>query len=154
MRFDILDFFVHLFILHTDVSNEHCYFQDLLHYLPLLYSLLHRIIEMNNNSPPLTFKRFETIVSRLELPRRPLPPITRQQMDKCCTKIADNHDQLYSIPSLEELGMIVFPFCTFCSCSYLRPVGTRYLNLFSWYAGDIQESRCDYVYQWLLWFDK
>lgn len=60
---------------------------------------------MNNNSPPLTFKRFQTIVSRLELPRRPLPPVTQQQMDKCCTKIADNHDQLYSIPSLEELGM-------------------------------------------------
>uniref|UniRef100_A0A8P4KEY0 Cryptochrome circadian regulator 2 n=1 Tax=Dicentrarchus labrax TaxID=13489 RepID=A0A8P4KEY0_DICLA len=68
-----------------------------------LYNL-DRIIEMNNNSPPLTFKRFQTIVSRLELPRRPLPPITQQQMDKCRTKIADNHDQLYSIPSLEELG--------------------------------------------------
>ncbi|XP_041794067.1 cryptochrome-2-like [Chelmon rostratus] len=68
-----------------------------------LYNL-DRIIEMNNNSPPLTFKRFQTIVSRLELPRRPLPPVTQQQMDKCHTKIADNHDQLYSIPSLEELG--------------------------------------------------
>ncbi|XP_054475246.1 cryptochrome-2-like isoform X2 [Anoplopoma fimbria] len=68
-----------------------------------LYNL-DRIIEANNNSPPLTFKRFQTIVGRLELPRRPLPPITQQQMDKCPTKIADNHDQLYSIPSLEELG--------------------------------------------------
>uniref|UniRef100_A0A7N6FHA9 Photolyase/cryptochrome alpha/beta domain-containing protein n=1 Tax=Anabas testudineus TaxID=64144 RepID=A0A7N6FHA9_ANATE len=68
-----------------------------------LYNL-DRIIEMNNNNPPLTFKRFQTIVSRLELPRRPLLPVTQQQMDKCCTKIADNHDQLYSIPSLEELG--------------------------------------------------
>uniref|UniRef100_A0A8C5I628 Cryptochrome-2-like n=1 Tax=Gouania willdenowi TaxID=441366 RepID=A0A8C5I628_GOUWI len=68
-----------------------------------LYNL-DRIIEMNNNSPPLTFKRFQTIVSRLELPRRPMPPITQQQMDKCHTKISDNHDQLYSIPSLEELG--------------------------------------------------
>ncbi|XP_018559545.1 cryptochrome-2 [Lates calcarifer] len=68
-----------------------------------LYNL-DRIIEMNNNSPPLTFKRFQTIVSRLELPRRPLLPVTLQQMDKCHIKIADNHDQLYSIPSLEELG--------------------------------------------------
>ncbi|XP_072242827.1 cryptochrome-2 isoform X1 [Leuresthes tenuis] len=68
-----------------------------------LYNL-DRIIEMNNNSPPLTFKRFQTIVSRLELPRRALPTITAQQMDRCHTKIADNHDQLYSIPSLEELG--------------------------------------------------
>ncbi|XP_060892363.1 cryptochrome-2-like [Labrus mixtus] len=68
-----------------------------------LYNL-DRIIEMNNNSPPLTFKRFQTIVNRLELPRRPLPPISQQQMDKCHAKIADNHDQLYGIPSLEELG--------------------------------------------------
>lgn len=61
---------------------------------------------MNNNSPPLTFKRFQTIVSRLELPRRPLPSVTQQQMDTCRTNIADNHDQLYSIPSLEELGTV------------------------------------------------
>lgn len=73
---------------------------------------------MNNNSPPLTFKRFQTIVSRLELPRRPLPPITRLQMDKCCTKIADNHDQLYSIPSLEELGIHDFVFITFLELTW------------------------------------
>ncbi|KAM9376492.1 cryptochrome-2 [Pholidichthys leucotaenia] len=80
------------FKVETVVRNSHT-----------LYNL-DRIIEMNNNNPPLTFKRFQTIVSRLELPRRPLPPITQQQMDKCCTKIDDNHDKLYSIPSLQELG--------------------------------------------------
>ncbi|XP_060932497.1 cryptochrome-2 [Limanda limanda] len=68
-----------------------------------LYNL-DRIIEMNNNTPPLTFKRFQTIVSRLELPGRPLPAVTQQQMDKCRAQITENHDQLYSIPSLEELG--------------------------------------------------
>lgn len=65
-----------------------------------------RIVEMNNNSPPLTFKRFQTIVSRLELPRRPLPSVTQQQMNKCGAAVGDNHDQLYGIPSLEELGML------------------------------------------------
>ncbi|XP_014829264.1 PREDICTED: cryptochrome-2-like [Poecilia mexicana] len=68
-----------------------------------LYNL-DRIIEMNNNNPPLTFKRFQAIVSRLELPRRPLTPVSQQQMNRCLGKISDNHDQLYSIPSLEELG--------------------------------------------------
>ena len=63
-----------------------------------------RIIEMNNNRPPLTFKRFQAIVSRLELPRKPLPTITPEQMDSCRIKIADNHDEHYSVPSLEELG--------------------------------------------------
>uniref|UniRef100_A0A8C6NU35 Cryptochrome circadian regulator 2 n=1 Tax=Nothobranchius furzeri TaxID=105023 RepID=A0A8C6NU35_NOTFU len=80
------------FGVETAVRNSHT-----------LYNL-DRIIEMNNNSPPLTFKRFQTIVSRLELPRRPLAPITQQQMNRCPTQIPDNHDQLYSIPSLEELG--------------------------------------------------
>ncbi|KAM3870060.1 cryptochrome-2 [Diretmus argenteus] len=82
----------HEFSVETIIRNSHT-----------LYNL-DRIIEMNNNSPPLTFKRFQTIVSRLELPRRPLPPITQQQMDRCRTHIADNHDQHYSVPSLEELG--------------------------------------------------
>ncbi|TNN00106.1 hypothetical protein fugu_011352 [Takifugu bimaculatus] len=68
-----------------------------------LYNL-DRIIEVNNNSPPLTFKRFQTIVSRLELPRRPLPTVTQHQIHKCGAKMADNQEQLYSIPSLEELG--------------------------------------------------
>lgn len=59
---------------------------------------------MNNNSPPLTFKRFQTIVSRLQLPRRPLPTVTQHQLHKCGAKMADKQDQLYSIPTLEELG--------------------------------------------------
>uniref|UniRef100_A0AAY4EBE2 Photolyase/cryptochrome alpha/beta domain-containing protein n=1 Tax=Denticeps clupeoides TaxID=299321 RepID=A0AAY4EBE2_9TELE len=73
-----------------------------------LYNL-DRIIEMNNNSPPLTFKRFQAILNRLELPRKPLPAITREQMDSCRTKIADNHDEHYSVPSLEELGWYQTP---------------------------------------------
>ena len=63
-----------------------------------------RIVEMNNGSPPLTFKRFQALVNRLELPMKPLPTITQEQMGSCRTKIADNHDEHYSVPSLEELG--------------------------------------------------
>ncbi|XP_056138621.1 cryptochrome-2 [Lampris incognitus] len=82
----------HEFGVETIVKNSHT-----------LYNL-DRIIELNNNCPPLTFKRFQAIVNRLELPRRPIPTITKQQMDRCKTQIADNHDQHYSVPSLEELG--------------------------------------------------
>ncbi|XP_062856908.1 cryptochrome-2 isoform X2 [Trichomycterus rosablanca] len=63
-----------------------------------------RIIEMNNNNPPLTFKRFQAIISRLDLPKKPLPTITQEQMNSCRTKISDNHDEHYSVPTLEELG--------------------------------------------------
>ncbi|KAB5571551.1 hypothetical protein PHYPO_G00226210 [Pangasianodon hypophthalmus] len=63
-----------------------------------------RIIEMNNNNPPLTFKRFQAIVSRLELPKKPLPTITPEQMASCSTQLSENHDKHYGVPSLEELG--------------------------------------------------
>ncbi|XP_077318083.1 cryptochrome-2 isoform X2 [Lithobates pipiens] len=65
---------------------------------------LDKIIEMNGNSPPLTYKRFQAIVSRMELPRRPVPSITRQQMEKCRAEIKSTHDDTYGVPSLEELG--------------------------------------------------
>ncbi len=59
---------------------------------------------MNNHSPPLTFKRFQAIVNRLELPRKPLPTITQEQMARCQMQISENHDERYGVPSLEELG--------------------------------------------------
>ncbi|KAM4721522.1 cryptochrome-2 isoform 2-T2 [Rhinophrynus dorsalis] len=65
---------------------------------------LDRIIELNGHSPPLTYKRFQAIISRMELPRRPAPTVTRQQMDACRAEIKSNHDDSYGVPSLEELG--------------------------------------------------
>ncbi|XP_071373315.1 cryptochrome-2-like [Centroberyx affinis] len=71
--------------------------------LNTLYKL-DRIIEMNNNTPPLTFKRFQAIIQRLGLPKRPVPTVSRQQMESCPTDITYTHDQHYGVPSLEELG--------------------------------------------------
>ncbi|CAI9546429.1 unnamed protein product, partial [Staurois parvus] len=65
---------------------------------------LDKIIELNGNSPPLTYKRFQAIISRMELPRRPVPSITRQQMETCRAAIKSTHDETYGVPSLEELG--------------------------------------------------
>ncbi|MGH0150499.1 UNVERIFIED_CONTAM: hypothetical protein FKN15_017807 [Acipenser sinensis] len=68
-----------------------------------LYSL-DRIIELNKNSPPLTYKRFQAIISRLELPKKPVGTVTGEQMERCRTGITENHDEHYGVPSLEELG--------------------------------------------------
>uniref|UniRef100_A0AAY4CJS5 Photolyase/cryptochrome alpha/beta domain-containing protein n=1 Tax=Denticeps clupeoides TaxID=299321 RepID=A0AAY4CJS5_9TELE len=82
----------HDFGVETRVKNSHT-----------LYDL-DRIIELNNHKPPLTFRRFQAIIQTLELPKKPLPSVTEQQMDCCRTVIDDNHDERYSVPSLEELG--------------------------------------------------
>ncbi|CAH2325886.1 cryptochrome-2 [Pelobates cultripes] len=65
---------------------------------------LDRIIELNGHSPPLTYKRFQAIISRMDLPRRPCPSVTPQQMETCKAEIHRNHDATYGVPSLEELG--------------------------------------------------
>lgn len=64
-----------------------------------------RIIELNGNKPPLTYKRFQAIISRMELPKKPVSSVTSQQMETCKVDIQENHDDVYGVPSLEELGM-------------------------------------------------
>lgn len=63
-----------------------------------------RIIELNGQKPPLTYKRFQAIISRMELPRKPVGSVTSPQMEGCRAEIQENHDETYGVPSLEELG--------------------------------------------------
>ncbi|NWQ75216.1 CRY2 protein, partial [Columbina picui] len=65
---------------------------------------LDRIIELNGHKPPLTYKRFQAIISRMELPKKPVSTIMSQQMEACKVDIQENHDDVYGVPSLEELG--------------------------------------------------
>lgn len=68
-----------------------------------------RIIELNGQKPPLTYKRFQAIISRMELPRKPVGSVTSQQMESCRADIQENHDETYGVPSLEELGAYLLP---------------------------------------------
>ncbi|XP_028649658.1 cryptochrome-2 [Erpetoichthys calabaricus] len=68
-----------------------------------LYNL-DRIIELNNNSPPLTYKRFQGIISRLEPPKKPVASLTKEQMQKCTTDIPETPYECFRVPSLDELG--------------------------------------------------
>ncbi|XP_007436636.1 cryptochrome-2 [Python bivittatus] len=65
---------------------------------------LDRIIDLNGHKPPLTYKRFQAIISRMDLPKKPVSTVTSQQMEMCKTEIQENHDDTYGVPSLEELG--------------------------------------------------
>lgn len=64
-----------------------------------------RIIELNGGQPPLTYKRYQTLISRMEPLEMPVETITPEVMEKCTTPVSDDHDEKYGVPSLEELGM-------------------------------------------------
>eukprot|EP00069_Balaena_mysticetus_P010599 bmy_06962T0 len=63
-----------------------------------------RIIELNGGQPPLTYKRFQTLISKMEPLEIPVETITSEVIEKCTTPLSDDHDEKYGVPSLEELG--------------------------------------------------
>lgn len=70
----------------------------------LSLSVLCRIIELNGGQSPLTYKRFQTLISRMDPVEVPAESITAEIMGKCTTPLSDDHDDKYGVPSLEELG--------------------------------------------------
>ncbi|XP_076467399.1 cryptochrome-1-like [Babylonia areolata] len=68
-----------------------------------LYSLS-SIVEANNNQPPLTYRRFQSILTSLPPPPSPLDPVTPHTVCHTRTPVSDNHDDKFGVPSLEELG--------------------------------------------------
>lgn len=65
---------------------------------------LHRIIELNGGQPPLTYKRFQTLISRLDPPELPVDALSDSLMGRCVTPVSEDHGDKYGVPSLEELG--------------------------------------------------
>ncbi|XP_028307179.1 cryptochrome-1-like [Gouania willdenowi] len=65
---------------------------------------LDRIIELNGGQSPLTYKRFQTLISRMDAVELPADSITADVMGKCKTPLSDDHDDKFGVPSLEELG--------------------------------------------------
>ncbi|XP_039878788.1 cryptochrome-1-like isoform X3 [Simochromis diagramma] len=65
---------------------------------------LDKIIELNGGQPPLTYKRFQTLISRLDPPEMPVEMLTDTLMGHCVTPVLEDHGDKYGVPSLEELG--------------------------------------------------
>lgn len=67
-------------------------------------NLSFRIIELNGGQPPLTYKRFQTLISRLDPPEMPVETLSDTLMGSCITPLSEDHGEKYGVPSLEELG--------------------------------------------------
>uniref|UniRef100_A0A667ZWP0 Cryptochrome circadian regulator 3b n=1 Tax=Myripristis murdjan TaxID=586833 RepID=A0A667ZWP0_9TELE len=66
---------------------------------------LDKIIELNSGHPPLTYKRFQTLVASMPPPDHPVEPLTRAKMGTCVTPITkQGQKDNYSVPQLAELG--------------------------------------------------
>ncbi|XP_052419487.1 cryptochrome circadian regulator 3a isoform X1 [Carassius gibelio] len=68
-----------------------------------LYNL-DKIAELNGGQPPLTYKRFQTLISRMDPPEMPVETLSNTIMGCCVTPVSEDHGDKYGVPSLEELG--------------------------------------------------
>ncbi|XP_051239485.1 cryptochrome-1-like, partial [Dicentrarchus labrax] len=72
-----------------------------------LYNLV-EIIELNDGHPPLTYKRFQALINRMDAVEIPAETITLEVIRNCATPISEDHDDKFGVPSLEELGKFLF----------------------------------------------
>lgn len=66
--------------------------------------MIFRIIRRNGGKPPLTYRHFQIVLSGMDQPPPPEPSITADIWHRIITPVAVDHDDLYGVPTLEELG--------------------------------------------------
>ncbi|XP_034541453.1 cryptochrome-1b [Notolabrus celidotus] len=68
-----------------------------------LYDLV-KIIELNDGQSPVTYKRFQALINRMDPVEPPAETITLDTIRNCATPISHNHNDKFGVPTLEELG--------------------------------------------------
>lgn len=63
-----------------------------------------QIISVNGDIPPVTYKKFQDIFAHMPPPEKPVESITADNVQNMENVIAEDHDEKYGVPSLEELG--------------------------------------------------
>ncbi|XP_024937119.1 cryptochrome-1 isoform X2 [Cephus cinctus] len=65
---------------------------------------LDQIIEKNGGKPPLTYHQFQNVVASMDPPQSPVVTVTSGCVGNAYTPLKDDHDEIYGVPTLEELG--------------------------------------------------
>ncbi|XP_064627650.1 cryptochrome-1-like [Lineus longissimus] len=65
---------------------------------------LQRILQLNGGLAPITYKKFQSILSCMEPPSRPVDAVSLANLGRAHTPISEDHDEKYGIPTLDQLG--------------------------------------------------
>lgn len=64
-----------------------------------------KITSKNGGSPPLTYQRLQTVLSQMGPPPKPVETLSQSHFSGCSTPVTDNHEEVYGVPTLRELGL-------------------------------------------------
>lgn len=73
-----------------------------------MLSYVCRIVARNNEKAPLTYHRFQDVISSLGPPPEALDGIDNRLLEYAYTPLSDDHDEQFGVPTLEELGEYCF----------------------------------------------
>ncbi|XP_026485074.2 cryptochrome-1-like isoform X1 [Vanessa tameamea] len=65
---------------------------------------LDNIIERNEGKAPLTYHQFQALIASMPPPPPAEPAITAEMLNGAVTPLADDHEDRFGVPTLEELG--------------------------------------------------
>ena len=65
---------------------------------------VNKVVEANHGTVPTQLKSFENVIRKLGPPPRPVPTVTRAFFSNCVSPVCCNHDDVYGLPTLQELG--------------------------------------------------
>jgi cryptochrome len=65
---------------------------------------LERVMTANEGKAPATYRQFIKLVSSMKPPPTPVPHVSAKIKNCGITPISDDHDDLWSVPTLSELG--------------------------------------------------
>ncbi|KAI5634791.1 FAD binding domain of DNA photolyase domain-containing protein [Phthorimaea operculella] len=68
---------------------------------------LDSLIELNGGKAPLTYHQFQALIASMPPPALAEATITKQTLNGAVTPIAEDHDEKFGVPTLEELGFDV-----------------------------------------------
>ncbi|XP_071802259.1 cryptochrome-1-like isoform X1 [Asterias amurensis] len=63
------------------------------------------VIKANGGTPPLTYQRLLTVLSKMTPPKQPEPALSQECIGGCALPVGSDHDTEFGLPSLEELGL-------------------------------------------------
>lgn len=70
----------------------------------IFHSINLRIIEKNGGKEPLTYHQFQNVVAAMDSPSLPESTVGPECTARAYTPLTEDHDDVYGVPTLEELG--------------------------------------------------
>lgn len=81
-----------------------------------MFFIFSRIINLNGGKAPLTYHLFQKLLECIDPPESAVPTIDNEFLGDAVTPIKYDHDEKFGVPTLEELGKLLYTYLKYKHC--------------------------------------